>query len=101
SILRLDLLGKQRPGTLSLITGVAAGVNLLLNLWWIPGWGILGAGLASSLAYVLAATAMLWQFCRLSGVALWRPLCLLAVELSVLRSLVGSGQWGTAGCGGR
>ena len=96
SILRLDLLGKQRPGTLSLITGVAAGVNLLLNLWWIPGWGILGAGLASSLAYVLAATAMLWQFCRLSGVAWWRTLFLLPEDLSMLRSLLRSRQGSTA-----
>lgn len=96
SILRLDLLGKQRPGTLSLITGVAAGVNLLLNLWWIPDWGILGAGLASSVAYLLATLVMLWHFCQLSGVSWWRTLFLLPEDLAMLKALVRSRPGGMA-----
>jgi O-antigen/teichoic acid export membrane protein len=30
---------------------VASVVNVLLNLWWIPVWGILGAALATAVAY--------------------------------------------------
>lgn len=35
------------------VVGVAAIVNLLLNLWLIPGYGALGAALASIVAYLI------------------------------------------------
>lgn len=88
SILRLDLLGKQRPGSLSAITGGAVAVNLLLNFWSIPHLGIAGAGIASSAAYLVVALAMLRLYCRLSGASWRRSLFLLPSDAALLRA-----QW--------
>ncbi|CAI8830952.1 Polysaccharide biosynthesis protein [Pseudomonas chlororaphis] len=88
SILRLDLLGKQRPGALSWLLGGGALLNLLLNAALIPTLGIVGAGLASSLAYLAVSLAMLVMYCRLSGVAWYRTLLLLPEDLLQLRALL-------------
>ena len=57
SILRLDLLGKNRPGTISLLMGLGALLNLALNLLLIPAYGIVGAAAASSIAYLAVTVA--------------------------------------------
>ncbi|MDR1888042.1 MAG: oligosaccharide flippase family protein [Zoogloeaceae bacterium] len=88
SILRLDLLGKRRPGSLSLITGGAAALNLLLNFWLIPRLGIVGAGVASSVAYFVAAVAMLRLYCRLSGISGTRLLFMLPDDITNLRIML-------------
>lgn len=88
SILRLDLLGKQRPGALSFITGVGALLNFILNLWLIPHSGIVGAAIASSVAYLLVTLGMLGLYCHLGGVAWWRTLLLLPEDIRLLRRLL-------------
>lgn len=87
SILRLDLLGKGHPGRLSLLLGLATLLNLAVNLVLIPRLGIVGAGLASSLAYLLATLGMLVLFCRLSQTPWQRTLLLLPSDLHLLRRL--------------
>lgn len=52
----LDLsfhLGRNTVGQMW-ITTVAAGLNILLNLWWIPVFGILGSAYATIVAYAVA-----------------------------------------------
>ncbi len=88
SILRLDLLGKNRPGSVSLMMGAGAALNLLLNLMLIPQLGIVGAALASSIAYLAVTLAMLVLYCRLSGVAWWRTLFILPGDLQPLRRML-------------
>ena len=88
SILRLDLLGKNRPGTVSLMMGVGAGLNLLLNIFLIPVWGIVGAALASSIAYLAVTVAMLVLYCRLSGVPLSQTLIILPSDVTPLRQML-------------
>src|SRR5690606_34416941 len=84
SILHLDLLGKRRPGALSVMAGVAAAINLGLTFFLIPHWGIVGAAYASSLAYSLLALGMLCLYCRLSGVAFANTLLILPSDLRFL-----------------
>lgn len=84
SILHLDLLGKRRPGALSVMAGVAAAINLSLTFFLIPHWGIVGAAYASSLAYSLLALGMLCLYCRLSGVAFANTLLILPSDLRFL-----------------
>jgi O-antigen/teichoic acid export membrane protein len=84
SILHLDLLGKQRPGALSITAGVAAGLNLLLTFILIPHWGIVGAACASSLSYSLMAVIMLWLYCRVSGVPVSQTLLILPRDVRLL-----------------
>lgn len=88
SILRLDLLGRQRPGTLSLLLAAGAAINLMLNAILIPAMGIVGAGIASSAAYLLVSLAMLLVYCRLSGVAWYRTLIVLPEDIKQLKQLI-------------
>jgi O-antigen/teichoic acid export membrane protein len=44
----------QRPGLLVRTLGYAAVANVLLNLWWIPAYGFVGAAAATVCAYLLA-----------------------------------------------
>ena len=88
SILRLDLLGKNRPGTVSLMMGAGAALNLVLNILLIPAWGIVGAAAASSIAYLAVTVAMLVLYCRLSGVPLGQTLIILPADLAPLRQML-------------
>ncbi|MFJ4388877.1 oligosaccharide flippase family protein [Pseudomonas soli] len=88
SILRLDLLGKNRPGTVSLMMGAGAALNLVLNIVLIPTWGIVGAAAASSIAYLAVTVAMLVLYCRLSGVPLGQTLIILPADLAPLRQML-------------
>ncbi|MFT0866626.1 oligosaccharide flippase family protein [Pseudomonas sp. CAM1A] len=88
SILRLDLLGKNRPGTVSLMMGAGAALNLVLNIVLIPAWGIVGAAAASSIAYLAVTVAMLVLYCRLSGVPLGQTLVILPADLVPLRQML-------------
>ena len=88
SILRLDLLGKNRPGTVSLMMGGAALLSLVLNLVLIPQWGIVGAAAASSVAYLAVTIAMLVLYCRLSGVPLLHTLIILPSDFIPLRQML-------------
>lgn len=87
SILRLDLLGKGRPGSLSLIMGLAVVLNLVLNITLIPLWGIVGAGVASSVAYLVVAACMLGLYCSLSATPWWQILIVLPEDIGLLRQL--------------
>ncbi|PYB83366.1 oligosaccharide flippase family protein [Pseudomonas soli] len=88
SILRLDLLGKNRPGTVSLMMGAGAALNLVLNIFLIPAWGIVGAAAASSIAYLAVTVTMLVLYCRLSGVPLGQTLIILPADLAPLRQML-------------
>ncbi|TBW09968.1 polysaccharide biosynthesis protein [Azotobacter chroococcum] len=90
SILHLDLLGKERPGTLSIFAGAAAALNLVLALLLIPQWGIVGASIASSVAYGALALAMLLLYWRVSGVAIGQTLLILPSDLRLLRAQLGT-----------
>mgnify|MGYP005838982803 CR=1 FL=1 len=49
-------LGKYTLGQMGVV-GLAAVVNIALNIWWIPKWGILGAAYATFISYILALIA--------------------------------------------
>lgn len=92
SILRLDLLGKNRPGSVSLMMGAGAALNLLLNVLLIPPLGIVGAGIASSVAYLIVSLAMLLWYCRISQVPLLQTLFILPSDIARLRLLLKGGE---------
>jgi O-antigen/teichoic acid export membrane protein len=77
----LDLLGKDRPGSISLMMGLGALLNLALNLLLIPAYGIVGAAAASSIAYLAVTVALLVMYCRLSHVPLWQTLIILPSDV--------------------
>ncbi|MNL56566.1 hypothetical protein D3C87_1800690 [compost metagenome] len=88
SILRLDLLGKDRPGSISLLMGLGALLNLALNLLLIPAYGIVGAAAASSIAYLAVTVALLVMYCRLSHVPLWQTLIILPSDVAPMLQIL-------------
>lgn len=49
---------------------LSVAVNIVLNLWWIPRFGILGAAMASLASYTLEAVLISIVFVRFTGVQL-------------------------------
>jgi len=66
-VLSNDIAGRGFPG-LNIYTGLAAVVtNVILNLLWIPRYGIVGAAWASTVSYTVSFLGSLFFYCRLSG----------------------------------
>lgn len=64
-----DIEGRSRPIRIVAGTAVAAVVLVLLNLWWIPALGSMGAVLASLVSCAILYGLTLISYCRLSGIA--------------------------------
>ncbi|WP_427365246.1 polysaccharide biosynthesis C-terminal domain-containing protein [Candidatus Caldatribacterium saccharofermentans] len=66
-VLANDIAGRGFPG-LNIYTGsVAVLTNVVLNLLWIPRYGIVGAAWASTASYTVSFLSALFFYCRLSG----------------------------------
>lgn len=65
-ILIADMVGRGKPqiGTYAALISLA--VNIPLNLWLIPRWGISGAAFASSIAYIVATLVVITAFCKIA-----------------------------------
>lgn len=88
SILRLDLLGKGRPGTLSFIVGLGAALNIILNFILIPQLGITGAAVASSVAYIAVTVIMLTLYCKITRVPFYHTLLIIPKDIGDLISMM-------------
>lgn len=60
--------GRGRPGTSSLLAGLAAAVTVGLDLLLIPPLGVTGAALASVVAYTVYGSASLVALSRIGGI---------------------------------
>ncbi|MDI3256768.1 MAG: oligosaccharide flippase family protein [Kyrpidia sp.] len=89
--------------------GLAVALKGVLNLLWVPRWGIDGAAAATVAAYGTAAALNVWTVMASTGLVLrirqlfWRPLIAslgmaAAVELvaTPLGAATGDGRWGSA-----
>jgi len=66
-VLANDIAGRGFPG-LNIYTGLATVLtNVILNLLWIPRYGIVGAAWASTVSYTVLFLGALFFYCRLSG----------------------------------
>ena len=66
-ILTADLAGRGKPQFGTYAAFVSLAVNIPLNLWLIPKWGISGAALASSVAYITATLIVIAAFVKISN----------------------------------
>ena len=64
--LTADLAGRGKPQFGTYAAFVSLAVNIPLNLWLIPRWGISGAAFASSVAYIIATIIVVIAFVRIS-----------------------------------
>ncbi|HEU5181641.1 MAG TPA: polysaccharide biosynthesis C-terminal domain-containing protein [Candidatus Polarisedimenticolia bacterium] len=83
-----DLTGRGRalPVTVGAVLGLVT--NVILNILWIPRYGILGASLASSVSYTLVTIVVLAAFVRLTRSKLRDALVLRREDLRALSRLV-------------
>jgi O-antigen/teichoic acid export membrane protein len=66
-VLSNDIAGRGFPG-LNIYIGLAAvTTNVVLNLLWIPRYGIVGAAWASTASYTVSFLGALFFYCQLSG----------------------------------
>ena len=79
------LMGRGKPQYNSYAAGLAAVVTLVLDIVLIPRIGIIGAAFASSVAYGVAALAMLMWFMRFSGASIGEVLLPRYEDLRSLR----------------
>ncbi len=70
-----DLNGRGLPGSVARVNASATALNLVLNLWWLPIWGLAGAAVATSVSYTMTTVLLVQRYRRASG-ARWAELLL-------------------------
>lgn len=91
-VLRMDLLGRNRGGTVSIVAGAMALLNVLLNLLLIPRLGIEGAAIGSSVAYLIGAGALLSVYVKTAKVPVRDTLLIGIADLRGIRSVLGGSR---------
>jgi len=66
-VLANDIAGRGRPILNTCLGGVALIANIILNILWIPGYGVSGAALASTVSYGVILLGGVIIYCHLSG----------------------------------
>ncbi|MEB2317221.1 MAG: oligosaccharide flippase family protein [Pseudomonadota bacterium] len=91
-ILRLDLLGRNRGGTVSMVAGAMAILNIALNLVLIPRFGIEGAAIGSSIAYLIGASVLLLVYVKEAGVGIGDTLFVRVDDMRRIGAVLGVGR---------
>lgn len=84
-IIATDLIAEGYPAEYSLTAMVSLIASIILDLWLIPRYGVVGAALASTTAYISATVAIIWiytKFTRLAFIKLFIP---SGADLSIYR----------------
>jgi O-antigen/teichoic acid export membrane protein len=84
SLIRLDLLGQNMPGTISIISGMAVIVNIALNYAFVESLGMNGVALASTLSYAIAAIGLSIIYSRLTGLGFRETLVIKYSDIKLL-----------------
>lgn len=66
-ILENDIKGRGKPILNTYITGFSVCLNLIMNIIFIPQYGILGAAWATSISYAIVLFIAIIVYCRVSG----------------------------------
>jgi len=64
--LTADMAGRGKPQFGAYSAFISLAVNIPLNLWLIPKWGIAGAAFASTVAYIVATIVVFIAFVKIS-----------------------------------
>lgn len=80
--------GQGRPIIATYSSGTTLIVNVLLNLIFIPKWGIAGAAFASTVAYSLSAGVILIAFLKISGNGLRQTLLIKKDDFGIYKTIL-------------
>ena len=83
-IIKADLFGRNLPGKVSIFTSIALIINLFMNYFTIPIWGISGAAISSSVSYFLSIGMMYILYCKKSNNPVLRTLILTKEDMNKL-----------------
>jgi len=72
----VDLAGRSKPQFGTYAAFVSLAVNIPLNLWLIPRWGIAEAAFASTIAYIIATLVVITAFSKISKKS-WNEILLI------------------------
>lgn len=75
-VLANDNAGRGRVIQNNYVGLITVVTNIILNILWIPRYGISGAALASTISYIFALIAQIFIYCRLSDVS-WTKIIFL------------------------
>ncbi|MBD3236948.1 MAG: oligosaccharide flippase family protein [Candidatus Eisenbacteria bacterium] len=82
NVLSSDFSGRNRRGLTTIAMGIGFGLNLGLNILWIPRHGLLGAAWASTISYSTQSVIMALFFWRITAIS---PLSLILPRPSDVR----------------
>lgn len=85
SLMQLPAMHMKRSSTFMVTSSIALVLNIALNLWWVPRWGMYGSAWATTAAYALEAALMFYFAQRLFPIrfAAWRLPLAFAVYVGV------------------
>jgi O-antigen/teichoic acid export membrane protein len=87
-VIQGDLSGRGRPGTSSKLAGVAAVVTIVFDFALIPPLGVIGAALASNIAYTTYGVTSLIMLHRVSQIPIRQLLVPTRADIDVYRLAV-------------
>ncbi len=88
SLVRLDFLGRNRPGTVSIISGIAVVLNIGLNILLVSDYGINGVAMASTVSYFVAAIGLHIIHRKMTGLTMRETLILRRSDIEMLTKMV-------------
>jgi len=89
-ICNTDLIGRGHPGKASVSASVALAVNIGLNIWLIPKWGILGAATASLVCYSLHGLILAHLYARVAEIPMSSVFLPKSSDVGAIRALLSS-----------
>lgn len=87
-VLTADLAGRGKPQYGSYSSFVALVLNVLLNLWLIPRWGISGAAFATTVAYTMSTLLVINFFIKISNKSFFEILVIKKQDLQEYRKIL-------------
>jgi len=85
-VLSNDLIGRGYPIINTYAAGAGLVTNILLNLIFIPKWGISGAAFASTIAYILIAVIVIVAFKKITKNNIFDTLIIKKADFQILRN---------------
>ena len=88
-VLESDFKSRGFPLLGFLTTLISAVLNVVLNCFWIPRYGIVGAAMATAVSYTLSLSLGFGIFCHLSGQKTWAVLLPQKRDFLLYRDVLG------------
>lgn len=84
-VLYMDMAGRGKPWLSMKAMIPSAILNIILNIWWVPGYGANGSAFASTVSYALAAIVFLWIYSKDAGISIKEILTFTKEDKELIR----------------